>query len=184
MRKGRWRGSNAPDAEEEHEPTHNLSLPRQTQPHELRERQSEHPDVKCDTRRGRHPGEDVVVPAVAVMQALPLHPEVGEGLALEDDSEEEGEVVDEVEHHGADQETVEPLVLLGWEDAYVEEQDGGAEEESAERVDEHVAKEHLEEGECASNFMRRGTYPHDRGNVIERDEPHILALPQLDACRE
>ena len=141
------RNRNAPDAKEEHEPAHHLPLPRQTQPHELRERQGEHPNVKDDARRGRHPGEDVVVPAVAVVQALPLRPEVGERLALEDDGEEEGEVVDEVEHHGADQETAEALVLLGREDAYVEEEDGGAAEESAGGVDKHVAEEDLEERE-------------------------------------
>lgn len=35
-----------------------------------------------------------------------------------------------------------------------------------------------------SNATGSGTYSHDRGNIIERDEPYILALAEIDACRE
>lgn len=151
-------------ADTEHHAAHDLLLPVQIQPQQLRKRQDQQPDVEDDARHGRHPRQDVGVPAVAVVMALPLLPEQRDGLALEEDREEKADVVDDVERHRVLQDPAEVVVRSRGEDAQVEQNDGRAHEEARDGVQEHLAEEQM----------------HHLGDIVERDRPDILPLAKLN----
>ncbi len=141
--KGDQEAGDARYTDEKHQPPHHLLLPMQVQRQQLRERQRQQPQIKRDARRGRDPHEDGGVAAVALVHAVPLRPEERVGAALEDDGEQEADVVDHVEAHGELHDAAELVVGPRREDAQVEEDDGGADEEARHGVEDHLGEEHL-----------------------------------------
>ena len=150
-------GAYVRNTDKEHHAAHQLLLPVQIQCQQLRERQRQQPNVKGNARRGSYPSENVDVDALALVLALPLRPKVRDGCALEDDGEQEAEVVDDVEGHGELQDAAKLVVGPRREDSEVEEDDGGADEEAGQGVEDHLGEEHLGEGEKGQRVGREKT---------------------------
>lgn len=106
---------------------------------QLRERQDKQPDIKGNTSAGSRPDKGLHVAAVSFMVSRPLQPKVLDGVALENDGEQEAEVVDDVEDHGPGKKAVELVVRR--EHAEVEENDGRADKEAGDGVQQHVGEE-------------------------------------------
>lgn len=115
----------------------------QVERHQLGERQGQQPQIKDDARDGRHPHQDVDVSAVPILEPFPVVPEVMDRGALEEHSQKKAQVVHKVGVKGPHQDAAELAVRAGWEDAEVEEDDGGSDEEAGGRVDEHVGEKVL-----------------------------------------
>lgn len=106
---------------------------------QLRERQDEQPNIEDDAGSGSRPDKSLDVSAVSFMLSRPRHPKILHWVALEDDGEQEADVVDDVEDHGPGENAAD--LVVGWEHSEVEEDNGRANEEARNGVQQHVGEE-------------------------------------------
>lgn len=151
---GEQRANNSRQSDQKHDPGLHSPLPAQIHPPQPRPRQYNQPQIEQDAHSARSPGQRVGVPALASPSSsssypfvtlwtvnpwsrpllLPLVPEEGHGLTQEDDGEDERGGVDEVQDAGPDDESKGLGAGAAWEEAEVEQDDGGADETAGDAV--------------------------------------------------
>lgn len=186
---------NVQSADAEHHADSDLLLPVQVEALELRQGNRQHPKVDDDADCGIGETNNVDVGALPLVLAVPLCPEIADGLALEDGDDDEDGGEEGVEDDGSPEQLAHPL---GREDAQVEEQQRGLQQRDLRKVqDRHDVEVHAklcdlvewDRPDVAPQPVGHGAVYVDglarrRADARDQDEPVIEAEGDLQVDLE
>lgn len=149
---------NSQSAHDKHQTNTNLLPPVQVELSQLRHGDDQHPYVEGNADGGVGPADGADVDAGALVLAVPLGPEVADGLALEDGDGDEDGAEDDVEDDGGPE---DGAGRVRGEDAQVEEEQRQLQQRDLQKVQDGHDVEELAEARDA----------------LKVDGPNVLAEP-------